>query len=216
MPGSSASHANRLVVPIFPLPDATLFPHTLLPLHVFEARYRSMVMDAMARQRRIAIVQLRPGYEPTYAGKPAVHVVAGVGEIVSCERLANGRFNILLRGEARMRIEREQPSDTLYRIVIGRSIRDIPPAGDVSSALTRIRAACGRLLNALERPPDLLEGALAEGQAPGIVADRIAAAVLPDGRVRQQLLETVDVSRRLDQLSSALEDLVNELLGGRP
>ena len=63
------------VVPIFPLPDVTFFPHTLLPLHVFEARYRAMVMDALARDRRLCVVKLEPGYEASYAGKPAVHAV---------------------------------------------------------------------------------------------------------------------------------------------
>ena len=63
------------------MPDVTFFPHTLLPLHVFEARYRVMVIDALERDRRLAVVKLKPGYEATYAGKPEVHPVAGLGEI---------------------------------------------------------------------------------------------------------------------------------------
>src|SRR5438105_2928107 len=99
--------APDLIVPIFPLPDVTFFPHTLLPLHVFEARYRAMVLDALERDRRLCVVKLRPGYEETYAGKPAVHVVAGAGEIVSWERLATGRYNILLKGDGRGRLALE-------------------------------------------------------------------------------------------------------------
>jgi uncharacterized protein len=204
-----------LTLPIFPLPDVTFFPHTLLPLHVFEARYRAMVMDALARDRRIAVVRLKPGFESSYAGKPAVHVVAGAGEIVSWERLATGRFNILVKGEWRVQLESERPSDTLYRIVTARRLDDVPPTDDVSAVLTRIRAACGRLLHALERPPDLLDSALAEGQAPGVIADRIAAGVVPDADLRQELLETLDVSRRLERVGSALDQLLKELLGGR-
>src|SRR5262249_8745227 len=109
-----ASAAGSPIVAIFPLPDVTFFPRTLLPLHVFEARYRAMVMDALARDRRLCVVKLSPGYEATYAGRPAVHPVGGLGEIVSWERLANGRYNILVRGDARVRIERELPTDTLY------------------------------------------------------------------------------------------------------
>ena len=93
--------APLIIAPIFPLPDVTFFPHTLMPLHVFEARYRVMVIDALERDRKLAVVRLQPGYEATYAGKPAVHAVGGLGEIVSCERLATGRYNILLRGECR-------------------------------------------------------------------------------------------------------------------
>lgn len=206
---------STLVLPIFPLPDLTFFPQTLLPLHVFEARYRAMVMDALERDRRICVVKLRPGYEPVYAGKPAVHVVGGAGEIVSCERLATGRYNILLRGECRVRIERELPSDTLYRVVQARRLEDLPPAGDVSAALGRIRAGCVALLRALERPADMLDTALADGQPAGVVADRVAAAVIPDVNLRQQLLETTDVAARVARVASAVETLVNELRGGR-
>jgi Lon protease-like protein len=99
-----------LTLPIFPLPDVTFFPHTLLPLHVFEARYRAMVMDALARDRRLAVVKLKPGFEAAYAGKPAVHPIAGAGEIVSWERLATGRYNILVKGEWRIRVESERMS----------------------------------------------------------------------------------------------------------
>jgi hypothetical protein len=205
-----------LVVPIFPLPDVTFFPHTLLPLHVFEPRYRAMVMDVLARDRRLAVVKLQPGFDNvTYLGKPAVHPVAGAGEIVSWERLATGRYNILLKGEWRIRIEGERPSDTLYRIATAQKLEDVAPTTDVSAALARIRAACGRLLQALERPPDLLDTALAEGQAPGVIADRIAAAVVPDPALRQELLETLDVTRRLERLGAALDQLVSELRRGR-
>jgi len=207
--------APALIVPIFPLPDVTFFPHTLLPLHVFEARYRAMVIDALERDRRLVVVRLRPGYEATYAGKPPVYPVAGLGEIVSCERLATGRYNILLRGDCRVKLGQELPSDTLYRIVSAQKLEDVAPTTDVSAALARIRAACGRLLQALDRPADLLDTALAEGQAPGVIADRIAAAVVPDPAVRQELLETLDVTRRLDRLGAALDQLVNELRRGR-
>ena len=207
--------APDLIVPIFPLPDVTFFPHTLLPLHVFEARYRAMVIDALERDRRLAVVKLRPGYEATYAGKPEVHPVAGLGEIVSCERLSTGRYNILLRGESRVRLEQELPSDTLYRLVRGRRLADKEPSTDVAPALARIRAACKTLLSALSRPADLLDTALAEGQATGVIADRVAAAVLPDADTRQRLLEMLDVGARVTTVADAIEILVRELKGGR-
>jgi len=207
--------APELIVPIFPLPDVTFFPNTLLPLHVFEARYRAMVIDALERDRRLVVVKLRPGYEATYAGKPDVHPVAGLGEIVSCERLATGRYNILLRGESRVRLGAELPSDTLYRLVRAQRLVDTEPAGDVAPALTRIRAACKTLLGALGRPADLLDTALADGQPAGVIADRVAAAVLPDAEARQRLLEMLDVTARVTKVADAVEALVKELKGGR-
>jgi Lon protease-like protein len=205
----------ELLVPIFPLPDVTFVPHTLLPRHVFEARYRMMIIDALERDRRLAVVRLQPGYEATYAGKPPVYPIAGLGEIVSCERLATGRYNILLRGESRVRLEQEVPSDTLYRLLRARRLADGEPTADVTPALARIRASCRALLEALARPADLLDTALAEGQAPGVIADRVAAAVLPDAALRQRLLETLDVAARTATVADSLEVLVKELKGGR-
>jgi Lon protease-like protein len=207
--------APIVIVPIFPLPDVTFFPRTLLPLHVFEGRYRAMVIDTLERDRRLAVVRLRPGYEASYAGKPAVHPVAGLGEIVSCERLATGRYNILLEGECRVRIEHELPSDTLYRVVRARRLADAEPAGDAAPVLARIRLACRSLLSALQRPADLLDPALAEGQGAGVIADRVAAAVLPDADVRQSLLETLDADARAARVADAVESLVRELKGRR-
>jgi Lon protease-like protein len=208
--------SDATVVPIFPLPDVTVFPHTLLPLHVFEARYRAMVMDALARDRRLCVVKLRPGFEATYEGKPPVHTVGGVGEVVSWERLSNGRYNILVRGQARVRIDRELPTDTLYRVVRATVLQDVPPKGDVAASLARIRTACATLLRALDRPADLLDTALAEGQPSGVVADRIAAAVIPDAAQRQELLELLGVDARAERVATAVETLVRELQGGRP
>jgi Lon protease-like protein len=204
-----------LLVPIFPLPDVTFFPHTALPLHIFETRYRAMVTDALARDRRLCVVQLLPGYEASYEGKPAVARVAGAGEIVSCERLATGRYNILLSGRWRVRIEEELPTDTLYRVVRARRLEDVPPAGDVAPLRARIYAACRRLLAAMDRPLDLLDTALASDQPPGVVADRVAAGFIADTALRQELLETLSVEARLARLAGALDALVRALPGGR-
>jgi Lon protease-like protein len=204
--------APELIVPIFPLPDVTFFPHTLLPLHVFEARYRAMVIDALERDRKLVVVRLRPGYEEGYAGKPPVYPVAGLGEIVSSERLATGRYNILLRGDCRVRLQQEVPSDTLYRLVRAQRLADAEPTADTGPAVARVRA----LLEALARPADMLDTALAEGQTAGAIADRVAAAVLPDADLRQSLLETLDVGARVTRVAEAVEALVNELKGGRP
>ena len=204
-----------IVVPIFPLPDVTLFPRTLLPLHIFEARYRAMVSDALARDRRICMVRLRPGYEAQYAGKPDVFMVGGLGEIVSCERLANGRYDLVLRGATRVRVVREQPSDTLYRVVVATRMEDVPAAADVTPILDRIRASCRTVLEIVGRPTDALEAVFADAKAPGVVADRIASGVIPGADVRQELLETPEIDLRLNRLALALDALVAQLRRSR-
>jgi Lon protease-like protein len=206
---------TRIFLPIFPLPELTFFPHTLLPLHVFEARYRTMVMDCLARDKRMAVVGLKPGYEPAYEGKPAVYPVAGVGRIVQCERLATGRFNILLKGEGRVRIDRELPSDTLYRMVAGSLLGETGAERDGVGALAaRVTGRCLGILRAVNRPTAEMEKALA-GAAPGTVCDRIASAIIPEAAARQALLEEMDVERRLSKLAEGLDDLYTQLSGDR-
>ena len=206
---------TRIFLPIFPLPELTFFPHTLLPLHVFEARYRTMVMDCLARDKRMAVVGLKPGYEPAYEGKPAVYPVAGVGRIVQCERLATGRFNLLLKGEGRVRIDRELPSDTLYRMIAGSLLGETGAERDGVGALAaRVTGRCLGILRAVNRPTAEMEKALA-GAAPGTVCDRIASAIIPEAAARQALLEEMDVERRLSKLAEGLDDLYTQLSGDR-
>jgi Lon protease-like protein len=200
-----------LALPVFPLPDITLFPHTMMPLHIFESRYRAMITDALARDRRLCIARLLPGYETTYAGKPAVATVAGAGEIVRWERLPTGRYNILVEGRWRVRIERELPTDTLYRVVRVQRLTEQPPGGDAAHLVTRVREACRRLLEALDRPRNLADSLLNMDDHPGLIADRATAAFVPDVAVRQELLETLAVGDRLVRLSAVLEEMLKEL-----
>jgi uncharacterized protein len=205
----------KIFLPIFPLPDLSFFPHTLLPLHVFEARYRAMVTDCLARDKRMAVVGLKPGYEGAYDGKPAVYEIAGVGCIVQCERLANGRFNILLKGERRVRIDRELPTDTLYRMVAGTPLGETGAERDGVGALAaRVRGRCLGILRAIKGPTAEMEESLA-GAAPGALCDRIASAVIVEAPLRQALLEELDVERRLSRLAEALDELYTELQGDR-
>lgn len=205
----------RVFVPIFPLPELTFFPHTLLPLHIFEARYRAMVMDCLARDKRMAIVGLKPGYEAAYDGKPAVYEVAGMGRIVQCERLATGRFNLVVKGESRVRIERELPADTLYRLVAATPLGEIgAERPSVGALVARVTGRCLSVLRAVNRPTTDLEASLAEAP-PGVLCDQIASTVVPEAAVRQELLEELDIERRLLRLAGALDDLYTQLTGER-
>ena len=202
-------------LPLFPLPDLSFFPHTLLPLHIFEARYRAMVTDCLARDKRMAVVGLKPGYEEAYDGRPAVYEIAGAGRIVRCERLATGRFNILLKGERRVRIDRELPADTLYRMVAGTPLGETGAEREGVGALAaRVTGRCLGILRAINRPTAEMEEALA-GTAPGVLCDRITSAVIADASLRQALLEELDVERRLSRLAQALDDLYTRLQGDR-
>lgn len=101
---------------IFPLPGALLFPRTHLPLHIFEPRYRALITDALARDRRVAMIQPRdPASE-----RPALFDVGCVGRIAQVEALDDGRFNIVLEGLARFRMTRELDAGTSFRQIEAR------------------------------------------------------------------------------------------------
>ena len=102
------------LVPLFPLPNVVLFPKVFLPLHIFEPRYREMVTDAVASDRLIGMVLLRPGWDKDYEGRPPIYPVGCSGVMTHVERLPDGRFNIVLRGLERFRIV-EEDRDRPYR-----------------------------------------------------------------------------------------------------
>lgn len=109
--------AQRL--PIFPLSGAILFPGLQLPLHIFEPRYRELVSDALARDRRIGMIQ------PQSRGETApLFAIGCVGKIGEVEALDDGRYNIVLEGEARFRLLREIEVGTPYRQVEGELLSD--------------------------------------------------------------------------------------------
>ncbi|MEI9927620.1 MAG: LON peptidase substrate-binding domain-containing protein [Sphingomonas sp.] len=97
---------------VFPLAGALLFPRMYLPLHIFEPRYRAMVTDSLARDRRIGMVQPRGEGEP-----PALFDMGCVGRIAEVEALPDGRFNLVLEGLARFHIVRELDVTTAFRQV---------------------------------------------------------------------------------------------------
>ncbi|MFB3785922.1 MAG: LON peptidase substrate-binding domain-containing protein [bacterium] len=92
-------------VPLFPLPHVVHFPHTILPLHIFEKRYRVMIKDVLEGERLIGMAVLQPGWEENYEGNPNIYPVACLGRVIKTEPLPNGRSNILLLGLKRVRIQ---------------------------------------------------------------------------------------------------------------
>ncbi|RXZ64464.1 LON peptidase substrate-binding domain-containing protein [Pelagerythrobacter rhizovicinus] len=115
---------------IFPLPGAILFPGLQLPLHIFEPRYRALVGDALARDRRIGMIQP----QRTAEGAP-LFAIGCVGRIGEVEALEDGRYNIVLEGEARFRVVREIDTATAFRKVEAELIDD--DADEVLSSIER-------------------------------------------------------------------------------
>jgi Lon protease-like protein len=167
-------------IPLFPLDDLMVFPNIIRPLHIFEPRYRAMMEDALKGDRIIGMVQLRPGYEADYEGRPPVFAIGCAGVISEFERLPDGRFNLLLRGLVRFRILSEDQSRP-YRIARVEAIPEEPDAEE-RAALAALR----------EQLLDLVAGTI---ERPGRelsdedVVNGVAQYAPLDGVRRQQLLE---------------------------
>lgn len=102
-------------IPLFPLSTVVFFPNTLLPLHIFEPRYKQMVNDVINAEKMIGMALLKPGWESNYYDNPEVFDVAGMGRIVSSETSEDGKMNIVLYGLKRVKIE-EILKDSPYRL----------------------------------------------------------------------------------------------------
>ena len=196
-------------LPLFPLPETVFFPHTLLPLHVFELRYRAMVADCLAGEKRMVVVRLLPGWEQDYYGRPPIHTVAGAGEVVEVERLPDGRYNILLEGFARVLIEEELPPTAAYRVARCRPLEDqLPAAGSavLQPALEALTASTLRLLREVGRTEEALSRLVTEAPTPAALVDRVASVVVVESARRQRILETLDLGRRLELVTAAVSE----------
>lgn len=194
------------LVRLFPLPNVVLFPHSLQPLHIFESRYIQMTEDALADDQLIAIVLLRPGWEANYWGRPAIYDVACVGRIRWHERLATGRFNLLLQGLCRFRIEKEIPTEKSYRQARGWPVPDLELGVDSAIKREILRQVASRLPQ--EHPLRETLTALNDLAVPvGVICDILAYALPLELRVKQHLLETFDVEERAHALLRALRQL---------
>jgi Lon protease-like protein len=198
---------------VFPLPSAVLFPHSVIPLHIFEPRYRDMVRDALAADRVLALAQLEPGWEPRYGGRPAMQRVMCAGLIIWDEALPDGRYNILLQGVCRARLVSELSSERLYREARVDLLPDPPFHGPEEEQL---RQAVFELVGRV--PPSFSEGLLpAVARATGgALADVVAAAIIPEPERRQELLAELDVRQRLHDVTDEVGELIGRLQPMRP
>ena len=94
---------NEDLIAIFPLPNVIFFPKTLLPLHIFEPRYRQMVQDTIATKQLIGMFLLEDGWQENYYGNPSIHPIGCAGEMIHVETLPDNKFDIVLRGLYRVR-----------------------------------------------------------------------------------------------------------------
>ncbi|MEO6434465.1 MAG: LON peptidase substrate-binding domain-containing protein [Tepidisphaeraceae bacterium] len=199
-------------VKLFPLPGVVLFPRAVLPLHIFEHRYRQMTADALRGDRHIAMALLQPGWEKSYYGRPALEPILCVGQILTHEILPDGKYNFLLQGVLRARLVREVETGDPYRVAEVQQLEEAPASED------QLREQRERL-SALFLSSSL--GMIAAGQQFGRivesdlptagVADLAAFTFLESTSLKQSLLAEPDVGLRVRRTVEALERVAAEL-----
>ncbi len=206
----SSSTLARL--PIFPLPKAVLFPGTVLPLHVFEPRYRQMVADALEGDRAIAIVLIEGGEagDEVQTAPAPIHEVACAGRIIHADKLEDGRYNILLQGVTRVRLLEELPLDKPYR-----RFRAEPIAGPgdaelarASRELARLQSCVLSLRSSVQESDAQLVEVLRSTSDPVQLADILSAAVVSDVDLQQRLLAERDFATRVRTLIDVLAEVM--------
>jgi hypothetical protein len=201
---ASSAHAQAVnlpaEIPIFPLPDVTLFPGVSRPLLIFEPRYRAMVADALKGDRIIGMVVLKPGFEADYEGRPPIYEIGCATEISEYELLPDGRYTIVVHGLVKFRVTSED-NRRPYRLARVDAIPETPKDEDLAR-LSALRERLSNLLVAIIPPGSDLPPA---GIPDATFINAVAMYVDVPDAARQQLLERDGLIARAQALIELLE-----------
>jgi ATP-dependent Lon protease len=196
---------------IMTLPNIAFFPQALLPLHIFEPRYRIMLAAALASDRLFAVAGTAPQTKDFPTHEPP-HRVATVGIVRACQENSDGTSNLLLQGLARVRVKRivrEEP----YRLVSVRPLSSDPGASAEENV--RLRQQLARLILTKQRLGGTIPHEFAQFlktvEDPETFVDLAAFSLCHDAAFKQRLLETLDVHRRLELFSAQIQGDIESL-----
>lgn len=189
-------------LPLFPLPQVALFPGAVLPLHVFEPRYKAMIRDCLSTHRALAVVQVTNADQLDEHGHPTIATIAGAGVIVDHAELPEGRFNILVRGRARVRLA-ELPFVPPYRIAKA-TILPTEETHVSEQDMTALLANAQSFVSLVRERDHDFEFRTPRGAPPGFIVDVCAHHLVIDAVDRQQILETLDLNQRVQRVTEIL------------
>ncbi len=202
---------------LFPLPNLVLFPHAILPLHIFEPRYRQMTEDALAGDQLVTIVQVKPMIHGTSWTEPVPIMQVGcLGRIVQHERLMDGRFNFLLLGCKRVRLIQELRTTKLYRIAEATILEDQEPSTEVEARSGELIELFLQVFEQTHRLDPDLSRLLHSGLTLGVLTDIIAHTLDLPSSLKQSLLDEVRVDERVATLRGILQEFILSQQPSRP
>lgn len=195
---------------LFPLPNLVLFPAVMQPLHIFEPRYRQLMADALDDDRLMAMALLRPGWEEDYHKRPPIYPVVCLGRIHREERLADGRYNLLLHGLQRARVVEERKVAKLYRVAQLELLEDVPPCSEKREQDMRccLKEQMSRWFASKNLSQDQMQVLFTSTLRLGVLCDIFSFALPMPVEMKQQLLEELVVERRLHCLQKFLDSVL--------
>lgn len=189
-------------IPIFPLPQMVLFPEAVLPLHVFEPRYRAMLQHCLDTHGAMVVARIVPGEDEH--GRPRIAPIAGGGIVVEHQTLADGRSNIVLLGKARLRLEELAPDDSRpYRVARATILEDLTTSIAEHDRTAIVAAATMFAAEVKKHDPHFSFKMPATLDA-AHVADLCAYHLLVDAGARQAVLDELDPRVRVKMVLSQL------------
>ncbi len=203
---------------VFPLHGVVVLPGTPAPFHVFEPRYRALVGDALRGDRILAVPGLF-GKSDALALRPPLRAICGAGIIEAEERHDDGRYDIVVRGLARVRLLAELPPRRLYREFQAEVLEDVLPAGGAEALAGQIEGLRQLVFELSTKLPKesgatQLAEAVAQMKDPSGIVDLVAAAAVSDAEARRRVLEELDVARRLELVLEEVAGVVLVLSHG--
>ncbi|HEV3486277.1 MAG TPA: LON peptidase substrate-binding domain-containing protein [Vicinamibacterales bacterium] len=199
---------DDFLLPLFPLPNIVFFPHTRLPLHVFEPRYRQMVQDVLESDQRFGIVLLRPGWEAEYFGAPPVFDCGTLGTIEQAVPLEDGRYNIVVRGDVRFRIL-DEVSRVPYRTA--RVIAQPELERETANAYAQREWLADLSRQYLHYLPDQTAVPEIETVNLDALTNALIMSLNLDVEEKQKLLEMNDVIARAEEIGKELASRIESL-----
>jgi Lon protease-like protein len=198
--GGSDRQRRVRTIPLFPLPGVVLFPGTLLPLHIFEPRYRALVAHALETDRLIGMAMISGDLPEEIPGVPPIHAFGGAGTIVEHERLPDGRYNIVLEGTFRFRILREEGSRPFRTATVEEAPTHPFPSGvEEQTAVSGVRELFTGLQPQLDLPPLPSEALSAER-----LSGELALRLRWPPETLQRILEAESLQERFGAIASRL------------
>jgi len=194
-------------VPLFPLPNVVLFPRAVLPLHIFEERYKAMTADALRGEGVIAMALLKHGWEKCYYAAPAIEPVVCVGKILTHEKLPDGKYNFLLQGIARAKVMAEDRSRA-YRVgklelLADADVMEIDLENERLRLTSMLSEGICANLPVVKQFRQMLTSTMPTAE----IADLLAFNFIDDVQVKQALLAETDPRRRVERLIPILDEI---------